>query len=149
MGFKHLYKRYTVWRYTAPPLPLWGSVCLKGHDKNWMSTFQPYTGSMLTHSRWIFKPWETKICLKQNHSYFQHTHIHTHTHNSIPSSRQNYTQADNPVSQRTSSLALWPLPDRGSSWTGTHGCLEPTPPGELDTEDSLSALEKDHLSSSA
>lgn len=82
------------------------------------------------------------MCLKQNSAYifFIYTHTDAPIILSIPPSRHNHTQADNSVSQGASSLTLWPPPDRGSSWTGTHGCLELTSPGELEGEESLFCL---------
>lgn len=91
---------------------------------------------------------EAKLCksIFYIHKYSTHTHAHAHTILSVPPSRHNHTQADNSVSQRALSLTLWPPLDRGSSWTGTHGCLELTSLGELKEEESLSASENDQLS---
>lgn len=93
------------------------------------------------------------MCLKQSpakvffiYTNIVHTHAHAHTILSVPPSRHSHTQADNSVSQRALSLTLWPPLDRGSSWTGTHGCLELTSLGELKEEESLSASENDQLS---
>lgn len=74
------------------------------------------------------------------------TRARAHTVLSVPPSRHSHTRADNAVSQGASSLTLWPPLDKGSSWTGTHGCLELTSPGELEGEESLSASENDQLS---
>lgn len=117
-----------------------------------VSAFQLNTGTVLTRSRWILNL-EKQRCAwsKTLHKYFficTHTDTHTHAHTilSVPPSRHNHTQADNSVSQGALSLTLWPPPDRGSSWTGTHGCLELASPGELEGEESLSASENDQLS---
>lgn len=99
------------------------------------------------------KPWERCARSKSLHKYISYAHMHargnthTHTHSwaSLPS-RHSHTRADNSVSQGALSLTLWPPPDKGSSWTGTHGCLELTSPGELEGEEFLSASENDQLS---
>ena len=76
-----------------------------------------------------------------------HKRRRTHTILNVPPSRHIHTQADNSVSQRALCVTLWSPPDRGSSWTETHGCPELTSLGELKGEESLSASKDDQLSS--
>lgn len=73
------------------------------------------------------------------------TRAHTQSWASLPS-RHSHTRADNSVSQGALSLTLWLPLDKGSSWTGTHGCLELTSPGEPEGEEFLPASENDQLS---
>lgn len=114
-----------------------------------VSASQLNIATVLTHSRWILNL-EKERCARSKslHKYISCARTHPHTHRvlSVPPSRHSHTRADNSVSQGALSLTLWPPPDKGSSWAGTHDCLELTFPGELEGEESLSASENDQLS---